>query len=435
MVSPLPFHNTHKPLADPPAEPDEPPARVVPAAGPVIIDDTSVRSTTAPSYAGWNNVSSIAVKKRPPPGGLPAARPAVQPAAPPPVAPGPKHSVGVDIPPPPFVSPAFGDRGVATTPEEAHAAAVYELYRNYYASLSDAAAAELHRRFDEKFLILADRFPEWRLHPPAHSSPLEYKHVMYENYAKQITVHANTVYYKFFLIIIFVGTQIGLTKAGLNMTGYAERQINKLDRYNQALVELGSKYYSTGGGEYPIEMRLACIMVVQTIIAVAAVALKKYIPVNGVEDLLSNMVDNYMCPAPPAGGASVPTGTAAAATVDTSGLDAQGLPIVPGTENDIAAVDGTGAPAAAASATAPPPRVSPGASTFDLGGILNGLSGMVSGSPADMAKLVGTAMSFLSPKTATSPSPVSPSPTATTSPKATPARRMSPPRKAPVFST
>lgn len=294
------------------------------------------------------------------------------------------------------------------------------MYRQYYNSLTAEQQLNLRQKFNEKFLILQRRYPEWNIAIPSEDSSLEYMHSLYESYVKQMTIHDNSKQYKFFLVIVFIAIEFGSLKAGVNLSGYAECQIRAMKRYEATLLELGTKYYSSGGGEWPVEMRILMIAVVQAAVFFVAKYAEKFTNSPGMAKVVHSTIDGLIDKIPSTGNGDLPN------------VDAQGLPMAPGTEADVSAVDSNESSQPSAGS-----RVAQ-APAFDLGGLLGSIMGGAGGGNGagggmmDMAKLVGTAMSFVtqgSPVTTTSPKAPNRSTTSPKAPKGT-----APPRRVPIFS-
>jgi hypothetical protein len=327
-------------------------------------------------------------------------------------------------------------------------------YNAYYASMTPDQREEARQKFIEKFLILRRHFPTWSIPLPSEDASLEQVHRLYESYVKHVTIQSNQTHFKIALVVMFVAIEYAASRFGISLAGYAEFQIKSMSKYDAVLLELGAKYASDGsGGEWPVEARIVFIAVVQAVIFFVAKYIEKLIgiPSAKVHTMIDGAVESFT------GGE------------DGETTDAQGLPIAPGTEAEIKAVDTTDPEVAAAvraAGSSAPPRAAPSQAT-DLGAIMGGLGGLLSGGGGsgggiDVANLIGVASKFISqspndPSGAKSPlsaaigaltgamagggSPTSPTAATSAQQKTSPRRSgaagtspQSKPRRTPVFS-
>jgi len=193
-------------------------------------------------------------------------------------------------------------------------------------TLSDEEKYDLRREYVDKFLILQRKFSSWNVPLPSDTTSLEYVKNLYEGYVKQITIHQNSVYFRVFLIVLFLGVQFAGTKfGGLDLTGYAEMQITNMSKYEGALLELGEKYTSEEeGGEWPAEAKIAGLAVMQAVIFIGAKYAEKYLKIQGISGMIHKFADSTLSNLGEGGDAG-----------PTQNFDARGHPIVPGMEKDI----------------------------------------------------------------------------------------------------
>lgn len=287
----------------------------------------------------------------------------------------------------------------------------------YYASLSPEQRADARARLQEKMLILHRRF---RYIPmPSQDCSLETLHSLYESYVHHIAASSNAVQFKIVLIILFGALEFGVGYFGVDISGYAEDQIRAMSRYDDVLLELGDMFTQGGGGEWSPQMRLCMIAATQAIIFILARYVEKLTKAPGVGNLVRKALDNVVD--------NLPSGNDAPTT------DSSGLPIAPGTEAEIAEVDGRsrhptarggGESASYASRAAPPP---PRAPALDIGSIVGGLMSGAGG--VDVASLVGSALRMVNPAATAATT------TTTSPPKPPPPRNPTVARDEPVATT
>lgn len=304
------------------------------------------------------------------------------------------------------------------------------LYSQYYASLSPDEQAEMRGKFHDRFLILQRSFPEWHIALPAEDSTLDFIHSLYESYVRQINIHASSNYFKMFLIILFIGIELGARAKGIDLSGYAKYQISNMKRYTGVLLELGEKYSTSSQSEWSPEMRMVGIALLQALVFLAAKYAERFTGSALIGEKVRTTLDTFF------DSSSSPLSSTDAATVDSAGL-----PIARGTESAVAALDDplSSVVADATSKTTQAPAAAP---AFDLGGILGGLLGgggkATGGGDGIVAPIMEAALKFLSNGAGAPAQTASAntSPTVKPSPTATSPTRMSPrnvPRKAPIF--
>lgn len=99
-------------------------------------------------------------------------------------------------------------------------------------------------------------FPVYTEHTPAPTLKR-----MYDDSFKMITLDENVNNYKNFLLMGFLGIEMLATKVlGLDFKGFAKIQMTKMEKYERLLVELGEKSYSNFANNWPVEVRLVGIL-------------------------------------------------------------------------------------------------------------------------------------------------------------------------------
>lgn len=315
-----------------------------------------------------------------------------------------------------------------------------------YSHYPPEVKVDIRKKFYDKFLILQRSFPDWNIPLPSYDSPLENVHSLYESYVKQISIHSSLTQYKICMVILFVVIQLSASRFGIDFEGYAEHQIRGMGKYEGVLIELGEKYSQGGGGEWPVEMKLLMIAITQAVVFFIPKYVEKFTGSSGISSMIHKALDTFIDNLP------------MSASTETRKVDAQGIPIAPGTEDAISAIDEIVSSNNDSNNNEPrsslPPR-KPAPTTADIGSMLGGLfGGGGNGGGVDMAGLVGSALKFVNGMNASSSG--KPTPTAPTipsvpsgkmgsngsSPNQPPlsaSRRNSPPRSkprsAPVFTS
>lgn len=79
---------------------------------------------------------------------------------------------------------------------------------------------------------------------------------LYNDTLRMITLDENVNNYRMFLMGGFLGIEMLAVKAGLDFKGFAKFQFKKMEKYERLLVELGEKSYSNFANNWPVEIRL-----------------------------------------------------------------------------------------------------------------------------------------------------------------------------------
>lgn len=95
-------------------------------------------------------------------------------------------------------------------------------------------------------------FPDYTEHTPTHSLKQ-----MYNETLKIIQLEQNVDSYKNWLRMGFFGFEIAMIKLGVHsFKGFCECQMQKIDKYDKMLIELGERSYTAFTNNWPIEVRL-----------------------------------------------------------------------------------------------------------------------------------------------------------------------------------
>lgn len=210
----------------------------------------------------------------------------------------------------------------------------------YYASFSPENQLRLRKMLVDRLNILSRTYPEWRVAFPSEDSPLDFVHERYDAYVRDINTHFNTTWARCGLLAVFIGTEVGARFVGVDLTGYAESQYSEMDRYYGVLHEISEKWSAAPSGgpgvEWSPEVRLLMLALAQAALFVGAnYAAKKMTGSTNPEAIASTAKNMRVI----ANGVSMKQLTSAIGTGSEQTTDKYGLPVAPGTEADIRALD------------------------------------------------------------------------------------------------
>lgn len=145
--------------------------------------------------------------------------------------------------------------------------------------------------FTLKFRTLERNFGERWVNVDFENEPLEVIHAHYERYLRHIHICSSADNYRGYLLLYFLVLELVATRIlGLPANGYTMAQMKSMTRYERLLLELGEKYYTPGGGEWPIEYRILFISLFNMVIFIAMNWLSKYIGEGMSKALIDSIV-------------------------------------------------------------------------------------------------------------------------------------------------
>jgi len=131
--------------------------------------------------------------------------------------------------------------------------------------------AEKHNYWKTRLQILKTSYRDVSIPPNADS--LEWKELQKIYYIEldRVSLSKNVESYKLIMIVLFFIVEgVGARIFKLDITGFTVHSWRSMTRYDRLLIELGEKNYSSFGENWPVEMRLAGLVLVNAIIFVLA---------------------------------------------------------------------------------------------------------------------------------------------------------------------
>jgi len=144
-----------------------------------------------------------------------------------------------------------------------------------YDAMPAEKQAQYRADFITKFGILRNSWKEMSIPELTISTGLGEMHSMYNTYVRQIHIQQNVDSYKQYIVAVWWILEVLGNKAGLNITGYAQSQMNSMSKYEKLLIELGENKYketsAVSGGvvqqsQWPVELRLLGVALLNALI-------------------------------------------------------------------------------------------------------------------------------------------------------------------------
>lgn len=144
-------------------------------------------------------------------------------------------------------------------------------------SMLPETPAEKHLFWKTKLQTLKMSFPDTTI--PHNIAELTWEEVrkIYYIQLDRVSINKNVDSYKMMMVIMFMIVEfIGARFVKLDITGFTIHSLRSLHRYERLLIELGEKSYSGFAENWPVEVRLGGMVLVNAIIFVIAKAVFKF---------------------------------------------------------------------------------------------------------------------------------------------------------------
>lgn len=112
-----------------------------------------------------------------------------------------------------------------------------------------------------RFRILKKKYPTADFPTYTEHTDLHTLKRLYDETVRMIDLDTNVDNYKLGLMFAFFGIELAAKKLGLNFSGFTSYQMKKMDSYNRLLIELGEKSYANFAANWPVEVRLAGLII------------------------------------------------------------------------------------------------------------------------------------------------------------------------------
>lgn len=165
---------------------------------------------------------------------------------------------------------------------------------NKYNTIEDE---DLKREMLFKFDMLRRSYPMSNVIIPEYTqfSSLEEMTKTYDSTIRKLSIDSSVDSYKKYLVFGFMITEyVCANYLGFDMTGFTSQQIASISSYDRLLIEIGEKNYLPTGGNWPVEVRLLGMIVMNAAIFIVS---KMFMDKSGL-NILSKLNSMTMPPPP-----------------------------------------------------------------------------------------------------------------------------------------
>jgi hypothetical protein len=242
--------------------------------------------------------------------------------------------------------PGYADDGRIPIPEPT------EYYMNgipNYGLLTREQQLYIRTRFNIKFDMLRETWPQYMIPSPPMDMPLAHVHLIYNHYVKHIYSRESAQTYTLYIIVAWLIMEIICVKLlKLPAGGFTKFRMNRMGKYKMLLIQLGEKYNQGDGygSGWPVEVKILVISIIEMLVFIAVRWLLGFLDENATEsttNFITDLIDKQfgITGVRSNMNANIPEPSIPSATVvkDTRG-DVINIPVAPDGMNDISEVTG-----------------------------------------------------------------------------------------------
>ena len=140
---------------------------------------------------------------------------------------------------------------------------IYDVRHKTSVDIETEEVQELRRDLLFRFEIMRKSYPEVQVPEFNEYSDIKAMKQTYERLIRHISLDSTVDTYKKFMIGLFIAIEIIGTKfLKIDFEGFTVQQVNAMNKYERLLIEMGEKNYLSGGQQYPVELRLLFLVII-----------------------------------------------------------------------------------------------------------------------------------------------------------------------------
>jgi hypothetical protein len=133
--------------------------------------------------------------------------------------------------------------------------------------------------------------PEYNIH-----TDIDVMRKSYDDTLRRLSLDSSVATYKTYLVYGFMGCEYILGSFfGFDMQGFTQQQIVSMNSYEKLLIELGEKSYVPTGSKWPVEIRLAGMIIMNAVVFIVGKMMMKKTGAN-VLGMLNSMNSTSQAP-------------------------------------------------------------------------------------------------------------------------------------------
>lgn len=168
-----------------------------------------------------------------------------------------------------------------------------------FSHLSSYEAATVRAEFRISYGKLRRAFPMMLIPDFDDRLPLAEIWIGYERYVRQVYAEQSAHSYRNYLVIGLCVMELGLIKLGLPADGLVLSHIESISTYDRLLIELGERNWSSHGGQWPLELRIGMVVLINSGVFIVMKYLTNWMGEASAKMIMDKLKTFLIAPNPP----------------------------------------------------------------------------------------------------------------------------------------